>query len=77
VDLPWFDEGGSAEDYPDFHNSDKNTDSAIGYLVTWLREDPGYQNNFVYTTVMKHVKSEDDGKSLALRLLIHLIGDVH
>jgi hypothetical protein len=77
VDLPWFDEGGSVQDYPEFKNSDKNLDAAIEYLVQWLKGVKGYKDNFVYTTVMKHVKNEEDGKSLALRLLIHLIGDIH
>jgi hypothetical protein len=30
-----------------------------------------------YKTIMKYAKSEDEGKSLALRLIIHYMGDIH
>lgn len=77
IDLPWFDEGGSSKDFPEFKNSDKNLDTSIQYLISWLKEEKGAENSFVYKAIMKEVKCEEEGRSYALRLLIHLIGDIH
>ena len=45
-------------------------------LMTWLEGGDATKTN-AYQTVMKHVGSEDEGRSLALRLLIHYYGDIH
>jgi len=45
-------------------------------LYNWLKGNPD-KESLAYTTVMKHAKSDDEGKSVALRLLIHYMGDVH
>jgi len=45
-------------------------------LFNWLKGNPD-KSSLAYTTVMKNVKSEDEGLSVALRLLIHFQGDVH
>jgi hypothetical protein len=65
-------------DYPDFNLEPKNISEAIPGVVDWLRGTPGYKDSFVYTTVMNAVKNDEErGKSYALRLLIHYLGDVH
>lgn len=45
-------------------------------IYTWLTGGDASET-VAYQTVMKHVNSTDEGKSLALRLLIHYYGDVH
>lgn len=49
---------------------------ALPAILTWL-EGGDATDTVAYQTVMKHVGSEDEGKSLALRLLIHYYGDIH
>jgi hypothetical protein len=78
VDIPYFDKGGNAEDYPDFKFDDKNISVAIPGIVDWLQGNDGYKNSFVYQTIMNYVKNDEQrGKSYALRLLIHYLGDIH
>lgn len=45
-------------------------------IYKWLSGEDA-TDTIAYQTVMKHVKNEDEGKSLALRLLIHYYGDIH
>ena len=45
-------------------------------ILTWL-EGKDASSTIAYQTIMKHVGSEQEGKSLALRLLIHYYGDIH
>ena len=49
---------------------------AMPDIYTWLTGGDA-KETVTYQTVMKYVKSEDEGKSLALRLLIHYYGDIH
>lgn len=49
---------------------------AMPAIYKWLSGED-VKDSVAYTTIMAHVKSEDEGKSLALRLLIHYYGDVH
>lgn len=49
----------------------------IPALVDWLSGTQGYQNSFVYQGISQHVEDETQGKSYALRLLIHYLGDIH
>jgi hypothetical protein len=45
-------------------------------IVNWLKDTGDYKTSAAYTTITKHY-SEADSKSIALRLLIHFMGDVH
>jgi len=54
----------------------KNITTVLPQLYKWLKGKPD-KSSLAYTTVMAHAKSEDEGKSQALRLLIHYYGDVH
>lgn len=45
-------------------------------LYAWLQGNPD-TDSLAYTTVMAHSKSEEQGRSQALRLLVHYYGDVH
>lgn len=49
---------------------------AMPSIYTWLTGGDA-KDTVAYQTVMKHVNSEEEGRSLALRLLIHYYGDVH
>ena len=49
---------------------------AMPSILTWL-EGKDATSTIAYQTIMKHVGSEEEGKSLALRLLIHYYGDIH
>jgi len=49
---------------------------AMPSILTWL-EGKDASSTIAYQTIMKHVGSEEEGKSLALRLLIHYYGDIH
>ena len=78
VDIPYFDEGGNLNDYPEFKLEDKNISSAIPGIVDWIRGTGDYKDSFVYITIMNYVKNDEQrGKSYALRLLIHYLGDIH
>lgn len=78
VDIPYYDQGGNSNDFPDFKLDPKNISAAIPCIVNWLSASNGYQNSFVYSTIMNYVKgNEQRGKSYALRLLIHYLGDIH
>ena len=56
----------------------KNISEAIPGIVDWIKGTAGHTNSFVYTTIMNYVKGDEArGKSYALRLLIHYLGDIH
>jgi len=44
--------------------------------MDWIGNKPGYQKGNAYQTIMQHVSTENEGKSYALRLLIHYLGDI-
>lgn len=54
----------------------KNITTVMPQLYAWLKGNPD-KSSLAYTTVMAHAKSDDEGRSIALRLLIHYYGDVH
>ena len=51
--MPWFDQGGDEEKYPDFKQNPHNLTYVIPQIVSWLRNESGYQESFVYQTMMK------------------------
>ena len=77
VDTPYLDQGGSINDYPNFKFDENHIGKVIPAIVDWLTGAAGYQNSFVYQGITQHVDNEDEGKSYALRLLIHYLGDIH
>ena len=38
----YLDEGGSIEDYPDFHLNEETIDMAIPHIADWLTNKEGY-----------------------------------
>ena len=45
-------------------------------IMAWLAGVGDYENSTTYKTITKYY-SEADGKSLAMRLLVHYVGDFH
>jgi hypothetical protein len=77
VDIPFLDEGGSLDDYPQFKLDDHNITVIVPGIVDWLTESGNYKSNYVYQTLKSHFSDEQQARSYALRLLIHYIGDIH
>ncbi len=49
---------------------------AIPNLIKWLKGE-SIVGTPTHTAIMKSKNNEDEGKSIALRMIIHYIGDVH
>ena len=77
VDTGYFNEGGSYTDFPDFKIEKDSINLAIPYIMNWLTRKGDYQSTFVYKEMIKRYPTEDQALSVALRLLIHYLGDVH
>lgn len=77
IDTPYFDQGGSAKDFPLFKFDEEHIGLVIPALIDWLSGTGNYKETFVYKTMIKNIPNEDDAKSYALRLLIHYVGDIH
>ena len=78
IDIPFFDQGGSLNDYPQFKEASTDIEGAIEGIVAWFQQSSGYKNNYAYTSIMNYAKGNEDlGLSIALRFLIHFVGDIH
>ncbi|TNV72394.1 hypothetical protein FGO68_gene13626 [Halteria grandinella] len=78
VNYPYLDEGGSVNDFPNFKPDPHTVELAIQDIMDWLMNKGDLATNFVYQNVMNHsIGTEEDGRSFALRLLIHYVGDLH
>ena len=77
IDTPYLDEGGSINDYPLFKYDNETVDKSIEYITNWISGKGDYKDSFVYQKTISHVDGEEAAKSLALRLLIHYVGDIH
>ena len=77
---PYLDEGGSEKDFPKFHRPPHNITEAITSIKMWMNKESGYDKTFYYQQIRDHgIKghSLEDSYSIALRLLMHYIGDAH
>ena len=77
VDRPYFDEGGSSEDFPDFKPEDGRVCDALDALTKFLKDDSSADDTLYIKAVKEHFTDEADQKSFALRLVIHYTGDIH
>ena len=77
VDTPYLDEDQDISHYNVKEDGYMNVTNVIKEIDMWLSGASGYEKTQTHELVMQHVKSEDDGKSFVLRLLIHLVGDAH
>ena len=49
-------------------------------LISWFKHESGYDKTFTYQTIMDHtykIHTEETAASMAMRLLIHYVGDIH
>jgi hypothetical protein len=78
-DQPYLLEGGKLSDF-NFNADSENIVGAINAIVDWFNKVPGYQNNVYYQKIHGNYPTghnEADLVSIAMRLLIHYVGDAH
>jgi len=77
IDQPYLDEGGEVSDF-DFELDTHNITEAINGLVGWTTDLEHPKDSYIKTTVENSTKgSEENAVSVAVRLLIHYVGDIH
>lgn len=76
IDNPWLDQGGDIDDYSGFKFYELNLTTAVPDIEMWLRGEKGYDETETYEKMLEKFDATD-AKSLALRLLIHYVGDFH
>ena len=85
IDSPYLDEGGNISDY-DFTFDKHNITEAMSAIQQFITHSSGYRNSYEYQQIMQYLagikreKGSDDEKealSIALRLIIHYVGDIH
>lgn len=77
IDQPYFADGGSLEDYPDFEISDVDVLDALTDLTAFLKGEYVSSSSTYISQIQDHFSSVNDQKSFALRLVIHYVGDIH
>ena len=77
INQPYFDQGGSREDFPDFNPSPTHIDEALDALIKFLKDDTSSGSTEYMKTIKENFEDEQDQKAFALRLIIHYIGDIH
>lgn len=75
-DTPFIGDKSKASDL-DIKYSDKNITTMMPVLYHWLKGDKDIKDTIAYTTISKYGKTENEKKSIALRLLMHYYGDIH
>jgi len=48
INMPYFDEGGSEKDFPNFKPPAHNASEAISGIVAWFKKADGYKNSYIY-----------------------------
>jgi len=77
IDQPYLDEGGKISDY-DFTADTHPITEAIHGLVDWTTDLAHPKDSYIKTTIEGATKgSEENAISVAMRLLIHYVGDIH
>ena len=77
IDQPWLDEGGKMSDY-NFTYDVHNITEALNGLTLWMNDTK--TDTYIKTTVENNTKTAEhdaDAASIAMRLLIHYVGDIH
>jgi hypothetical protein len=77
IDQPYLDQGGSLSDFT-FKQPAYDVVGALENLTNWISDNgTAYKSSYYYTQVTKNFPSDSDGRSFALRLIIHYVGDLH
>lgn len=80
IDSPYLSQGGKISDF-DFTPDAHNITEAISTITQWFDHVGDYKNSYDYQQIVqnKFMDSEtlNDDASVAMRLLIHYVGDIH
>jgi hypothetical protein len=77
IDQPYLDKGGELSDYT-FKYDTYDILGALTNLTQWLQgSGEDYLTSYYYAQVTKNFPNNADGRSFALRMLIHYVGDIH
>lgn len=79
MDQPYLDEGGKPSDFG-YKIPTNNVTDAIRSIVSWFKEEGDYTNNQYYKAIhgsWPRDHTDEDSYSVAIRLLIHYVGDSH
>ena len=79
VDQPYYDQGGSPSDYP-FKEPTADNSKAVKAIVAWFNHSNGYETSPYYQQISKYNMAGGnpaDALSIAMRFLIHYVGDAH
>lgn len=74
--LPFFSNGTDASDY-DLVTLKQNITNVMPALYQWLKGDANVSDSKPFQTIMSRVDAPGEGLSIALRLLMHYVGDIH
>ena len=77
IDQAYYDLGGDASDYPDFHPSTETVVDALTNLTGFLSGDQSVNDSSYVKQIQSSFSDVSDQRSFALRLVIHYIGDIH
>ena len=77
IDQPYLDQGGNLSDFT-FKQPAYDVVGALENLTNWISDNgTAYKSSYYYSQVTKNFPSDSDGRSFALRLIIHYVGDLH
>lgn len=77
VDQPFYEQGGSAADYPGFVMSDTDVVAALTDLTAFLKGETVSASSPYISQIQSSFSNKNDQLSFALRLTIHYMGDIH
>lgn len=81
-DQEYLDMGGKPEDYQ-FVEPTENVTEALKAIIKWFKKEAGFETSTYYNTLINNSwptnpgHTPEDAYSMALRLLIHFVGDQH
>lgn len=80
-DEPFLDQGGKISDFPDYKEGKYTVTDAISGISKWFKKSSGYTNDYYYQQIHSSGyptgATEQELQSVAMRLLIHYVGDQH
>ena len=77
INIPYLDKGGDISDFS-FVTPAYDIVGALTNITEWLSgSGTDYKTSYYYQQIIKNFPVEADARSVALRLAIHYIGDIH
>jgi len=79
MSIPFVDEEGAQIDDFDFERQEHDITDAMRGLMKWINKEGGFRDTYFYQKIMENVPSENEaeGVSIAMRLLINYLADIH